>query len=161
MTLNWISKDGKLILAAKIVRTFSYGFLSIILGIYLKLMGFDEILIGVILTATLVNSVIFNLFSSIYADRVGRKNMLITYGVLMVISAMIFYYTNNYVALIISSLVGTINVTGSEAGAFLTLEQSILPKTVSDIKKRNSVFSIYNMLGTFAMTAGVLLSGLP
>ncbi len=161
MTLNWISKDGKLILAAKLVRTFSYGFLSIILGIYLKLIGFDEILIGVILTATLVNSIIFNLFSSIYADRVGRKNMLITYGSLMVISAMIFYYTNNYVALVISSLIGTINVTGSEAGAFLTLEQSILPKTISDIKKRNSAFSIYNMLGTFAMTAGVLLSGLP
>lgn len=161
MSLGWISRDGKLILGARIVRTFSYGFLSIILAIYLHLMGFNEILIGFVLTATLVNSVIFNLFSSVYADRIGRKKMLILYAVLMVISAMIFFFTNNYIALIIAALIGTINVTGSEVGAFLSLEQAILPQTVNDIKKRNSIFAIYNMVGTFAMSGGVLLSGLP
>ena len=161
MSLEWISRDGKLILGARIVRTFSYGFLSIILAIYLKLMGLNEILIGFVLTATLVNSVIFNLFSSVYADRIGKKKMLILYAVLMVISALIFFLTNNYIALIIAALIGTINVTGSEVGVFLSLEQAILPQTVSDIKKRNSIFAIYNMVGTFAMSAGILLSGLP
>jgi MFS family permease len=161
MTLEWISKDGKLILSARIVRTFSYGFLSVILAIYLNLIGFNEILIGVVLTATLVNSVIFNLISSAYADRIGRKRFLILYAVLMVISAVVFFMTNNYVALIIASLIGTINVTGSEVGAFLSLEQAILPQTVSDVKKRTSIFAIYNMVGTFAMSGGVLVSGLP
>jgi hypothetical protein len=55
---DWLTRDGKLLLAAKIVRTFAYGFLSVILAIYLKLIGFDEFLIGVILTTTLLNSVI-------------------------------------------------------------------------------------------------------
>ncbi|MCA9820785.1 MAG: hypothetical protein KC440_08720, partial [Nitrosarchaeum sp.] len=40
------------------VRTFSYGFLSIILAIYLKQIVYD-ILIGVILSVTLLNSVFF------------------------------------------------------------------------------------------------------
>ncbi|MDC8453636.1 MAG: MFS transporter, partial [Candidatus Nitrosotalea sp.] len=40
-------------------------------------------------------------------------------------------------------------------------EQALLPQTVSDIKKRNSIFAIYNAVGTFAMSAGVLVSGLP
>lgn len=161
MTLDWISQDGKLLLWARTVRTFSYGFLSVILAIYLKLIGFNEILIGVVLTATLVNSVIFNLLSSAYADRIGRKKILTLYAILMVISAVIFFFTNNYVALIIAALIGTINVTGSEVGAFLSLEQAILPQTVNNIKKRNSIFALYNMVGTFAMSGGVLVSGLP
>ena|SRR5579864_4734170 len=159
--LDWVSRDGKLLLTARIVRTFSYGFLSIVLAIYLKLMGFNEIFIGIVLTATLVNSVIFNIFASFYADKIGRKKILIIYAVLMAISGTIFLVTNNYVALIISALIGTINVTGTEVGAFLSIEQAILPQTVNDIKKRNSIFSIYNMAGTFAMSGGVLLSGFP
>jgi len=161
MNLDWISKDGKLLLGARIVRTFSYGFLSVILAIYLKLIGFSDIAIGLVLTATLVNSVFFNLFSSAYADKIGRKNTLILFAVLMIVSSVIFFVTDNYVALVIAALVGTINVTGSEVGAFLSLEQALLPQTVKTVQKRNSIFAIYNAVGTFAMSAGVLLSGLP
>lgn len=161
MSLDWISKDGKLLLGARIVRTFSYGFLSVIIAIYLKLIGFGDVAIGLVLTATLVNSVFFNLLSSAYADKFGRRNILVLYAVLMIASSIIFFVTDNYVALVIAALVGTINVTGSEVGAFLSLEQALLPQTVSDIRKRNSIFAIYNAVGTFAMSAGVLVSGLP
>lgn len=161
MTLDWVSRDGKLILGARVVRTFSYGFLSVILAIYLNLLGFSSILIGVVLTTTLVNSVIFNLISSVYADKIGRRKFLILYAILMVVSSVIFFLTDNYAALIAAALIGTINVTGSEVGAFLSLEQAILPQTINDEKKRTSIFSIYNMVGTFAMSGGVLLSGLP
>ena len=161
MSLQWISRDGKLLLGARIVRTFSYGFLSVILAIYLKLVGFDDILVGIVLTATLVNSIFFNLLSSAYADKIGRRKILVIYAALMIVSSIIFFVTSNYVALVIAALVGTINVTGSEVGAFLSLEQAMLPQTIRDIKKRNSIFAIYNAVGTFAMSAGVLLSGLP
>ena len=63
--------------------------------------------------------------------------------------------------MIIAALVGTINVTGSETGAFLSIEQAILPQTVKDIQKRNTIFALYNMVGTFAMSAGILVSGVP
>ena len=159
--LNWLSTDGKLILLARIIRTFAYGFLSIVLAVYLKLSGFNDALIGLILTSTLINSVIFTLLATIYADKIGRKKILIVYAVLMCISGIIFFVSNNYVLLIISALIGTINVTGSETGSFLSLEQAILPQTIKEIKKRNTLFGIYNMVGTFAMSAGVLLSGLP
>jgi len=132
-----------------------------ILAIYLKLLGFDELLIGFILSATLVNSIIFNLFSSFFADRIGRKKVLIIYASLMTISGCIFLITENYFALIIAAFIGTINVTGSETGAFLSLEQAILPQTVKNIKKTNSIFALYNMIGTFAMAGGVLLASLP
>ncbi len=161
LSLDWLSKDGKLILSARISRAFAYGFLSIIIGIYLKLAGFSEIQIGIVLSATLVNSVIFTLLASFYADRIGRKKILIIYGILMGVSGAIFLATNNFVALIVAALIGTINVTGSETGAFLSIEQSVLPQTVNDAKKRTAAFAIYNTVGTLAMAAGVLLSGLP
>ena len=159
--LCWLSKDGKLLLAARTLRTFAYGFLSVILAIYLKLVGFGDLYIGLLLTSTLVNSVIFTLIASFYADRIGRRKILIIYTVLMSLSGTIFFLTTNYIALIASALIGTINVTGTETGAFLSIEQAALPQTLSNIKKRNTAYALYNMVGTFAMSAGVLLSGLP
>jgi MFS family permease len=161
LLFDWLTRDGKLLLAAKIVRTFAYGFLSVILAIYLKLIGFDDLLIGIVLTATLINIVIFTLLASFYADRIGRRRTLVVYAGLMSISGVIFFITENHVILIIAAFIGTINVTGSETGAFLSIEQAILPQIVKKIKKRNAIFAIYNMVGTFAMSAGVLLSGLP
>jgi MFS family permease len=79
----------------------------------------------------------------------------------MSLSGLIFFLTTNYIALIISALIGTINVTGTETGAFLSIEQAVLPQMINDINKRNTIYALYNMVGTFAMSAGVLLSGLP
>ena len=80
---------------------------------------------------------------------------------LMSLSGAVFFITTNYIALIASALIGTINVTGTETGAFLSIEQAPLPQTINDTNKRNTGYALYNMVGTFAMSAGVLLSGLP
>lgn len=161
LSLSWISRDGKLLLTARILRTFAYGFLSIILAIYLKLLGFDDNLIGLLLGFTLINSVIFTLIASFYADRVGRRRTLIIYGMLMTISGAVFMFTENYIVMLLAALIGTINVTGSETGAFLSIEQAILPQTIKDAKNKNTIFALYNMVGTFAMSAGILISGFP
>ena len=87
--------------------------------------------------------------------------MLVIYAALMSISGAIFLATEDYLALIAAALIGTINVTGSETGAFLSIEQALLPQTVSNVRKRNTIFALYNMAGTFAMSVGILLSGLP
>ena len=160
-SLGWLSRDGKLLLAARILRTFGYGFLSVIIAIYLRCLGFDDVHIGLLLGSTLVNSVVFTLFASLYADRIGRRKLLVIYASLMSVSGVIFTFTDNYYLLILAAFIGTINVTGSETGAFLTIEQAILPQTIKDKKKMNTLFALYNMLGTFAMSGGILLSGLP
>ena len=160
-SLDWLSRDGKLLLSARILRTFGYGFLSVVIAIYLRFLGFDDVQIGLLLGSTLVNSVIFTIFASFYADRIGRRNVLVIYASLMCISGLIFTFTDNYFLLVLAAFIGTINVTGSETGAFLTIEQAILPQTIRDKKKMNTIFALYNMVGTFAMSAGIILSGLP
>lgn len=160
MVLEWLDNDGKLLFASRAARAFGYGFLSVTLAIYLDLIGFDRVSIGIILMATLANGVLFTLLASIYADRWGRRRMLILFGTLMSLSGLIFFVTENYVALIFAALVGTINVTGTEVGPFLPVEHAIIPQMCSD-QKRNTAFSVYNLLGTFAMSTGVLVGGLP
>ncbi len=164
LSLKWLYTDGKLLLTARIVRTFAYGFLSIVLSIYLKLVGYNDLFIGLILSLTLVNSIIFTLIASFYADRLGRRKMLVVYAGLMCISGIIFFVTDNYIALVVAALIGTINVTGTETGSFLSIEQAMLPQTINEEDSkthRNTLYALYNMAGTFAMSAGVLLSGLP
>ena len=165
LSFKWLSRDGKLLLIARATRTFGYGFLSVTLSIYLKLIGYNDLLIGLLLSLTLVNSIIFTLIASFYADRFGRRKMLIVYALLMSMSGVIFFVSNNFYLLIISALVGTINITGSETGAFLSVEQAVLPQTLlkqkDSVKRQNTLFAIYNMVGTFAMSAGILVSGLP
>jgi MFS family permease len=160
LSIPWLSKDGKLLLTARILRTFGYGFLSVVLAIYLKLLGFNDILIGLLLGATLVNSVVFTLIASIFADKIGRRKTLSVYAILMSASGTVFVLTENYFALFLAALIGTINVTGSETGAFLSIEQAMLPQTVTDSKKRNTIFALYNMVGMLAMSAGILVSSL-
>ena len=161
LILTWLSDDGKLLLAGRIIRTLGYGFLSVILSIYLALVGFSGVQVGLILSASLINGILFNLIASFYADKLGRRNLLIIYSLLIFLSGIIFYATDNYIALIVAAFIGTINVTGSETSAFLSIEQAILPRTIKDIKKRNVLFALYNVVGTLAMSAGILMSGLP
>lgn len=161
LSLHWLSRDGKLLLTARILRTFAYGFLSVVIAIYLRIIGFSDIQVGILLGCTLINSVIFTLFASLYADRIGRRKILIIYALLMSLSGIIFTISDSYFLLILAAFIGTINVTGSETGAFLSIEQAILPQTIKDTQKRNTIFALYNLVGMFAMSAGILLAGIP
>jgi len=50
--LAWLAPDGRLILAARAVRTFAYGFQAVLLGVYLDRAGWAPWQVGAILTAT-------------------------------------------------------------------------------------------------------------
>ena len=44
--LSWVNRDGKILLLARVTRGAGYGFLSVVLAIYLTLLGFEEISVG-------------------------------------------------------------------------------------------------------------------
>ena len=158
--LAWLSRDGKLLLAANIARMFGFGFVSIILAIYLKSAGYDALSSGILITATLVSSSFFTFFASLYADRIGRRRILMLFSGLMVIAGLIFAVTTDYYLLLVAALIGLINATGVNFGPFISIEQAILPQTSSD-KKRNYTFALYQTTGTFAMAAGTLFAKIP
>ncbi len=157
---SWVSADGRLILGARAVRTFAYGFQSVLLGVYLNQAGFAAWQVGGVLTATLLGSAMLTgLFAGI-ADRYGRRRMLQLSALFMAASGAAFAFTTSYVLLILASLTGTVGATSGEVGPFLSLEQAILPQTVT-AGHRTRLFSLYNTLGALAGSLGALAAGTP
>jgi MFS family permease len=157
-SLAWLNADGRKLLITRVLRTFGYGYLAVILAIYLKQIGLDDFLIGAVLTAALAGSAVMNVFWSIKADRFGRRKTVATMGVLMFVGGLLFAVTDNVWVLLLAAFSGTISATSAEVGPFLTVEQAILPQTAPD-DRRTWLFSIYDMLGNFAGAAGALFAG--
>ena len=157
---DWISPDGRLILSARAVRTFAYGFQSVLLGVYLDANGFAPWQIGAVLTATLLGSAVLTAIFATTADRYGRRRMLRLSALFMAASGAAFALTTSYPLLILASLTGTVGATSGEVGPFLSLEQAILPQTTAP-ERRTRLFSLYNTLGALTGAAGALAAGTP
>ena len=55
---------------------FGYGFLAVVLVLYLAAVGLDPLAIGVVLTLTLVGDTVISLWLTTNADRFGRRRVL-------------------------------------------------------------------------------------
>ncbi|HEX2228312.1 MAG TPA: MFS transporter [Candidatus Binatia bacterium] len=155
-----LSADGWLIFAACAVRSFAYGFISIILGLYLDAVGLSTTEIGWIFTAALAGGAVMTIVIASVADRVGRKNMLVLGAGLMALAGWIFVVSGSPILLALAAVFGTISPSGKDVGPFLSLEQAILPQSTSD-QQRTAVFSAYNLVGSFASALGALAVSLP
>lgn len=156
----WVSTDGRLILGARGVRTFAYGFQSVLLGVYLSQTGFAPWQVGAILSATLLGSAALTALFAATADRYGRRRMLKLSALFMAASGGAFAFTTSYPVLVLASLTGTVGATSGEVGPFLSLEQAMLPQTCPP-ERRTRLFSLYNLVGALAGSAGALAAGTP
>jgi MFS family permease len=150
--------DGRLLFATRAFRLFTYGFLSVVLMIYLAEVGLSETQIGLLFTLTLIGDTIVSFWVTTAADRLGRRRMLILGSVLMVVAGISFAATDNFVLLLIAATIGIISPSGYEVGPFLPIEQAALAHIVRD-ERRTHVFSWYNLLGSFATALGALFGG--
>src|SRR4051812_50167144 len=59
------------------LRMFGYGFLAVVLVLYLAAAGLDPLAIGLVLTLTLIGDTIISLWLTTNADRFGRRRVLL------------------------------------------------------------------------------------
>ncbi|MBF0121543.1 MAG: MFS transporter [Desulfobacterales bacterium] len=150
--------DIILLFSTRIMRLFAYGFLSVILVLYLSEIGLSNYQIGLLLSFTLLGDVFVSLWVTISADHIGRKKMLIWGSILMIGAGLVFVFTKNVIILTIAAIIGIISPSGNEIGPFLSIEQASLSQILPD-EKRTSVFGWYNLAGSFATATGSLSSG--
>ncbi len=155
-----LSLDGWLLFATCGVRSFAYGFLSVVLGLYLDAIGLTTTAIGWIFAAALAGGAVMTIVITTVADRFGRKTLLILGAVLMGIAGWVFAISNDPLFLTLAAIFGTISPSGKEVGPFLSVEQAILPQTAED-QHRTTVFSAYNLIGSLCGALGALAVGLP
>src|SRR5256884_7261800 len=157
---EWISREGQLILLEKSVRTLPYGFLGVIYGVYLAQLGFSAFAIGIVLTLTVLSSAFYTFIISFVADRIGRRKTLVFFALTDFVAGTLLFVSTDWWAPVLAGIVGNMTVGAGEVGPFLSLEQAILPRTAR-ADRRTLAFSVYNLVGYGASSAGALLAGLP
>jgi MFS family permease len=157
-SLRMLTPDGQLLFTTRIARLFAYGFLSVVLVLYLSQVGLRETQIGLLLTLTLIGDTIISLWITTRADRMGRQRMVIVGAALMVFAGVLFALTRNFVLLLIAATIGVISPSGYEVGPFLSIEQAALSQIVPN-ERRTQVFAWYNLVGSFATALGSLAGG--
>lgn len=150
--------DTAILFSARTTRLFAYGFVSVVLVLYLAETGLSSIGIGALLTSALVGDIFVSLWITLIADRIGRKKMLILGSLLMILGGAVFVLTQNPVLLTLAAIIGIISPSGNEIGPFLSIEQAALSQLVSD-RKRTVLFGWYNLAGSFATAVGALSGG--
>jgi len=153
-----MNRDLALLFSTRIVRLFAYGFLSVVLALYLTQLALSEVQIGLIFSLTLFGDAGVTLWITTVADRLGRKRMLVLGAALMVLAGLAFLCSRNPLWLTIAAVVGVISPSGNEIGPFLSIEQAGLSSIVSD-SLRTKVFAWYNLAGSLATAMGALAGG--
>ena len=156
--LQVLSQDGIFLFITRIARMFGYGFLSVVLILYLEQVGLNQVQIGLLLTLTLIGDTIISLWITTNADRIGRRRMLIAGAILMVFAGVLFAITRNFVFLLIAATIGVISPSGYEVGPFLSIEQAALSQIIPN-ERRTRLFAWYNLVGSFATALGALGGG--
>jgi MFS family permease len=152
--------DAGVLLAARGVRAFGDGFVSVLLPAYLLTLGFDAFQIGAVATATLVGSAALTLVVGLIAHRFRSRQLFTSAAVLMIATGIGFVFVHQYWPLLVVAFIGTLNPSTGDVSVFLPLEQSTLTRTVS-ARERTSLFARYSLVGSLVGATGALCAGLP
>jgi MFS family permease len=150
--------DIFLLFTTRSVRLFCYGFLSVVLALYLAQVGLREQEIGLLFTLTLAGDVGISLWLTTSADRFGRRRTLLLGALLMIGAGVVFIVTRNPLVLVAAAIIGVISPSGNEIGPFLSVEQAGLTQLVPN-EQRTRTFAWYSLAGSFATAAGALAGG--
>ena len=151
-------RDIGLLFATRVLRMFGYGFLAVVLVLYLTAIGLSGAETGLLLGLTLLGDAAVSLWLTTHADKIGRRRVLLAGAVLMLGAGVAFTATSLLPVLLVAATLGVISPSGNEVGPFLAVEQASLSQLVPD-KQRTQLFAWYQLAGSFATAAGTLTGG--
>jgi len=155
---SWVHRNGKILLAVRLIQAFSASYVSIFFAIYLKTLGLSISQIGLVLTGGLISSTLFNLAAGYLEARLGRRKILIFFGFISVIAGTIFAVFSNTALLIAVAIVASMGYAGG-FGAAQMLERVILAQSCEDYR-RTELYAIRSTIGSVSTAAGSLFTGL-
>jgi MFS family permease len=150
--------DSKLLFLSRMVRMFAYGFLAVVLGLYMDAAGFNAHQIGLLVTLTLAGDTVISLVLTTRADRFGRRRTLLLGACLMAGAGFLFASTDRFWLLVLAATIGVISPSGGEVGPFLAVEQAALSQAVAK-GRMTAVLAWYNLAGSLCTALGAFTSG--
>jgi len=153
-----MTRDGRLLLTARGLRMFGYGFLSVLLALYLLGIGYAPAQIGLLFSVALAGGAAATLGLSLYADRWGRRRALLASALLMVAGGVALAERGSFAMLLLLAAAGGLSPSGQDVGPFQSLEQAALSQALPE-PGRVMPYAWYNLIGAFAAALGALAAG--
>jgi len=153
-----LSEAGRLIFVGRALRSFGFGWLSVILALYLDQRGFGAAAIGAVFTATMVEDAVLTMLLSTIAARVGPARVMTATAPLIALGGLLLALPESRWLVLLGAVVGTLSPNGQEAGPFAPMEQALLPRTVRS-GSTVRVFGWYNVCAFLPAAAGAGAAG--
>jgi MFS family permease len=148
----------KLVFAGRALRSFAFGWLSLILALYLDHRGFGAGTIGAVFTATMVEDALLTMALSTVALRVGPGRVMAATAPLIALGGVLLALPQGRWVLLLGAVLGTLSPNGQEAGPFAPMEQALLPAMVGS-GRAVRMFGWYNVWGFLPAAAGAGAAG--
>ena len=152
--------DARRLLATRAVRGMADGLVSVVLATYLPRLGLSPLEVGVVVAGTLGGSAALTLLVGLHGHRIPARTILVATAGLMAVTGVMFSLATAFWALLLISVVGTLNPSSGDVTPFLPTEQALMAESVA-ARDRTTVFAWYNVAGALAGAVGALLAGLP
>ncbi|HSQ05799.1 MAG TPA: MFS transporter, partial [Burkholderiales bacterium] len=148
------------LIAARALRAFADGYVSLLLPFYLTLLGFDAFEVGLLVTSTLLGSGIMTLSIGFVAHRYSARKMLLAASLLMIATGFAFSFVTDFWPLLLIAFFGTLNPSSGDVSVFLPLEQSLLAEA-APAESRTALFARYSLAGSLIGALGAQSAVLP
>ena len=148
-----LPRDVRAVFAAKAARTFGYGFLGVLLPVYLTDLGLGATAIGAVVTLLLAGSAGLTWAVRRPAELWGSRTALLGLAALSVLAAGLLVATREPWLVVLAALLANVAVGTGETGPFLTLDQVLVARAVP-AARRTTILSWYNLLGYGAAAVG-------
>lgn len=152
--------EARLLLAARSLRAFGDGFVSLLLPYYLTLLGYGALEIGLLVTATLLGSGMLTLTIGFIAHRHSARRLLLFASLLMAATGVATALTAGFWPLLVIAVVGTLNPSASDVTPISPLEQTLLARATA-AQSRTALFARYSLAGALVAALGAQAAGLP
>jgi len=152
--------DARLLLAARALRAFGDGYVSLLLPYYLNLLGYSALEIGLLVTATLLGSGLMTLAIGFIAHRHSTRHLLLAASLLMALTGLTASIFTDFWPLLIIAVIGTLNPSASDVTPFSPLEQTLLARATTP-QSRTALFARYSLIGALIAAVGAQAAGVP
>ncbi len=147
--------DSALLLGARGLRAFGFGFAAVLIGVHLEKRGLPAGLIGLTVGLGLAAASLSGLASASLAARFGRRATLAVSGILMALTGLDLALATQPALLVVAGLTGMLGAASVDLGPFASVEQAVLAEAVPP-EARNIAFARYSLTGGLFNAAGGL-----
>lgn len=160
-----LTRDVKVILLARALRSFAFANLNVVFAIYLAKLGYTTLTIGIVHSVAYISGALLSAFWGFSSDRYGRKKILILLSILTMISTSIYIFFTSLEMIFVAVILVNVGAGGTAGGGqgggpFNPVEQALLAEKCEPAE-RTRIFGIMAFIGSVLGSLGALVAGLP